>query len=69
MTTTKECNSSLQKACFLRTEIEELENHIETGRQFQNEDMYEMLIATTELLLTQKQRELSAIISQIEEDK
>ena len=57
----------LKKANKLREEIEKLEKHIEAGRQFQGEDMYEALIGMTEHILIQKQKEFSKIISQLEE--
>lgn len=65
----KEQAALLKKANVLKEEIKELENHIEASRQFQGEDIYDVLIGASELILAQKQRELSKIISQIEEVK
>lgn len=64
---TEEYNALLQKANILKDEIVKLENHIEMGRQFQGEDMYEILMGTTEAILEKKQQELSTVISQIKE--
>ena len=60
-------NTLLQKANTLKDEITELENHIEAGKQFQGEDMYEMLMGMTEAILEKKHKELSTVISQLEE--
>ncbi|MCM1059821.1 MAG: hypothetical protein NC452_05965 [Eubacterium sp.] len=64
-----QCHTLLQKANAVKDEIAKLENHIEAGKQFQGEDMYEILMGTTEAILKKKQQELSAIISQLEEMK
>ncbi|MBD5081856.1 MAG: hypothetical protein HDT44_08870 [Ruminococcaceae bacterium] len=58
----------LKRANNLRDEIEKLEDHIEAGRQFEGEDMYEALIGMTEHILIQKQKEFSKIISQLEKE-
>ena len=65
----KEQAALLKKANVLKEEIKELANHIEESRQFQGEDIYDVLIGASELILAQRQRELSKIISQIEEVK
>lgn len=62
-------NGLLQKANTLKDEIVTLENHIEAGRQFQGEDMYEVLMGTTESILEKKRQELSTIISKLKEMK
>lgn len=62
-------NGLLQKANTLKDEIVKLENHIEAGRQFQGEDMYEVLMGTTESILEKKRQELSTIISKPNEMK
>lgn len=66
---TEKYNTLLQRANDLKDEISKLENHIEVGRQFQGEDMYGILIGTTEAILKRKQQELSEIISQLKEMK
>lgn len=66
---TEEYNALLQKTNILKDEIVKLENHIEASRQFQGEDMYEILMGTTKTILERKQQELSEVISQIEEMK
>lgn len=64
---TENTTTLLQKANILKDEITKLENHIKAGKQFQGEDMYEILMGTTEAILEKKQQELSTIISQFED--
>ena len=52
----EEYNSLLQKANTLKDEIVTLENHIEWSRQFQGEDMYEVLMGTTESILEKRRK-------------
>lgn len=64
---TEEHKALLERGRTLNAEIIELENHIKAGKQFQGEDMYEMLMEMTEEILRRKRRELDEIISQLKE--
>ncbi len=62
-----EYNALLEKFNTLKTEVNELEKHIDYGKKFHEEDMYEMPQAMNEDILERKQQELLQITIMLKE--